>query len=115
MFAASSKNGHSAQAPVMYSPVAPIYNASMHDRPNQVVDAISFLCPPLGFISYVTLLGTVPRQALNAAKFALFGMFAWVFILMVFMGPVKFGRRHLPTPPAPTGPVVPGEEVEFYQ
>ncbi len=115
MLAAPSKNGHSMPASMIHGSAAPIYNSAIHDGPNQIVDAISFICPPLGFISYVTLLSTVPRQALNAARFALFGMVTWIFILMVFIGPVKFGRRSLPSAPPPSGPVVPGEEVEIYQ
>jgi hypothetical protein len=74
--------------------------AHVHDEPNQIVDAVSLVCPPLGFIAYVTLLGQLPRQAVNAARFALYGLGVWVFLLLVFLvmpnlklGKFSFGKR----------------------
>ena len=64
------------------------------DEPNQIIDVVSLVCPPLGFIAYVTLLGQMPRQALNAARFALYGLGVWMVLLIFFfiMPNLKFGK-----------------------
>jgi hypothetical protein len=81
VMASPSANGHTA--PVM--PIAMQRPAlSVMDEPNQFVDAVSLLCPPLGFVAYVTLLGQLPRQALNAARFALYGLGVWAIVLGYF-------------------------------
>ncbi len=53
------------------------------DGRNQFVDAMSFLCPALGFVAYVSLLGRLPNQAINAAKYAFYGSCLWFPALLI--------------------------------
>lgn len=55
------------------------------DGHNQFVDAMSFLCPALGFVAYVSLLGWLPKQALSAGKYALYGMCVWLPALLILL------------------------------
>lgn len=125
-------NGHngSALAANGYHPPMPITGPNtlrlasqsffVADEPNQIVDAVSLVCPPLGFVAYVTLLGQMPRQALSAARFALYGLGVWVFLfLFFFIGPNfklgSFGKKS--SVPVRAATVVAGSEEasEIYQ
>lgn len=91
-----SSNGHHAPMPITGPNTLRVASQSFYaaDEPNQIIDAVSLVCPPLGFIAYVTLLGQLPRQALNAARFALYGLGVWMFLLVIFfvMPNLKFGK-----------------------
>lgn len=91
-----SSNGHSLPMPVAGPNTLRVASQSFYaaDEPNQIIDAVSLVCPPLGFVAYVTLLGQMPRQALNAARYSMYGLGVWVFLLVVFfvMPNLKFGK-----------------------
>ena len=53
------------------------------DGSNRFVDAISFLCPALGFVAYISLLARLPMQAGSAARYAFFGLCLWVPVLVI--------------------------------
>ena len=118
-----SSNGH--QAPALSPGAHTLRVASqsfyMADEPNQIIDAVSLVCPPLGFVAYVTLLGQMPRQAVNAARYAMYGVGVWVFLLLVFfvmpnlkLG--KFGKKALSAPVAATTVASNSETAnEIYQ
>lgn len=93
---APSANGYHAPMPISGTSTLRVASQSFYaaDEPNQIIDAVSLVCPPLGFIAYVTLLGQLPRQALNAARFALYGLGVWMFLLIIFfvMPNIKIGK-----------------------
>lgn len=126
-----SSNGHHApnghampQAPMPITGPTTLRIASssyVTDEPNQIIDAVSLVCPPLGFVAYVTLLGQLPRQAMNAARFAMYGLGVWIFLLGFFfvLPNVKLGKFGKKTVQAavPTVAVDPNSEEasEIYQ
>ena len=52
-----------------------------HDIPSKALNILSFLCPPLGLVIYLVLVGKLPRQAASAGRFAIKGV--W-FIVGIF-------------------------------
>ncbi len=99
-----SANGHQSPMPITGPNTLRIASQSFYvaDEPNQIIDAVSLVCPPLGFVAYVTLLGQMPRQALNAARYAMYGLGIWVVLLTIlFVMPNfklgKFGKKTLTT------------------
>lgn len=116
-------NGHQAPMPIMGTTTLRVASSTyVVDEPNQIIDAVSLVCPPLGFIAYVTLLGQLPRQALNAARFAMYGLGVWIFLLGFFfvlpnikLG--KFGRKSIQASVPVVSSVNPNSEEanEVYQ
>lgn len=107
-------NGYGASAPQIIKPTN-FYSAGA-DEPNQIIDAVSLLCPPLGFVAYVTLLAQMPRQAINAARFALIGTGIWFFLTtFLFMGSfIKFGKSKPLRPAVTTASTNPETAGEIY-
>ena len=56
--------------------------AQVQDQPSKVLNILSFLCPPVGLIVYLSLVGKLPRQALSAGMSAVKGV---VTLLILFL------------------------------
>ena len=77
---------HSASgfaAPVRSVGYAGNHSLTALDGRNQFVDAISFLCPALGFVAYISLINRLPQQASSAAKYAVKGLCLWLPVLLI--------------------------------
>jgi hypothetical protein len=49
-----------------------------YDQPSRALNILSFICPPLGLIIYLALVGKLPRQAISAGHSATKGVGAYV-------------------------------------
>jgi hypothetical protein len=63
----------------------------LQDRPSKILNILCFLCPPLGLIVYLALVGKLPRQALSASLSAAKGIATLLGLLfLIALGGLAF-------------------------
>ena len=90
----------------MRAPRSP--SALPHDRPSKVLNTLSFVCPPLGLIVYLSLVGKLPDQGSSAGASAVRGAAAFgLLILFALIAVIADDELHLfHGPDVPQAPVM---------
>ena|SRR5687768_9118705 len=57
----------------------------VQDRPSKVLNILSFFCPPVGLVVYLSLVGKLPSQALSAGMSAARGLGALLVVLLLYV------------------------------
>ena len=57
----------------------------LSDQPSKALNILSFICPPVGLIVYLALIGPLPYQALSAAKSATKGAVTYLICLPLWL------------------------------
>lgn len=57
--------------------------AQVKDVPSKVLNILSFVCPPVGLVVYLSLVGKLPRQAMSAGMSAAKGIGTLLAILLL--------------------------------
>ena len=58
-------------------------SAQIQDEPSKVLKILSFVCPPVGLIVYLSLVGKLPRQAVSAGLSAAKGAGTLLALLLL--------------------------------
>lgn len=57
----------------------------LEDKPSKALNILSFICPPIGLIIYLSLIGKMPRQALGAGRSATKGAVTYLVLFPVWI------------------------------
>lgn len=85
-----------------------------YDQPSRVLNVLSFVCPPLGLIVYLALVGKLPRQAMSAGRSATKGaaLFVGAFLLMTLITGILEFNSSLNEPVNPTSAALTAAPVD---